>query len=39
MRGVVVWQSCDVEMVQDAGGVFTTGGKENEGVGGKNGFI
>jgi hypothetical protein len=34
-----VCKSCDFEIVQDAGGVFNTGGKENGGVGGKNGYI
>ena len=38
-RGVDVCQSHDVEIVQDAGGVFNMGGKENEGVGGKKGYI
>jgi len=34
-RGVVLYNSRDVEIVLDAGGVFDTRGKENEGVGGK----
>jgi len=38
-RGVVLCQSCDVEIDHDAGGVFNTGGNENEGVGGKKGYI
>jgi len=38
-RGVVSCQSRDVEIVQDAGGLFHTGGKENEDVGGKKGYI
>ena len=35
MRGIVLYKSCDVEIVQDAGGVLNTGRKENGGVGGK----
>jgi len=38
-RGVVLCQSCDVEIVQDASSVFNTGGKENQGVGGEKGYI
>jgi len=38
-RGIVVCQSRDVEIVQNAGGVFYTGGRENEGIGGKKGYI
>jgi len=38
-RGVVLCKSRDVEIVQDAGGVFYTGRKENGGVGGKTGYI
>jgi len=43
-RGVVLYKSHDVEIVQDAvcliaGGVFNTGGKENGGVGRKKGYI
>ena len=38
-RGVVICQSRDVRIVWDACGVFNTGGKENEGVGGKKGYI
>ena len=34
-RGVVLCKSRDVDIVQDAGGVFNTGSKENGGVGGK----
>ena len=33
-RGIVLCKSCDIEIVQDAAGVFTTGRKENGGVGG-----
>ena len=39
MRGVVLGKSRDVEIVQDAGGVYNTGGKEKGGVGGKQGYI
>jgi len=35
MRGVVLCKSRDVEIVQDAGGVFNTARKENGGVGRK----
>jgi len=35
MRGVVLCKSHDVEIVQDAGGVFNMGRKENGGVGRK----
>jgi len=38
-RRDVVCKSHDVEIVQDAGGVFDTGRKENGGVGGKKGYI
>ena len=38
-RGNVLCKSRDVKIVKDAGGVFNTGGKENEGVGGKKGYI
>jgi hypothetical protein len=38
-RGVVLCKSCDVERVQDAGGVFHTEGKENGGEGWKKGYI
>ena len=38
-RGIVWRKSRDAEMVQDAGGVFNTGQKDNGGVGGKKGFI
>jgi len=39
MKGVVVSKSHDIEIVQDAGGVVNTGGKENVGVGGKKEYI
>jgi len=39
MGGVVLGKSHDVEIAQGAGGVFTTGGKENGAVGGKKGYI
>jgi len=38
-RGVVLCKSRDVEIIQDTGGVFNMGGKENGGVGGKNEYI
>ena len=38
-RGVILCKSHDVKIVQDAGGVFNMGGKENDGVGGKKGYI
>ena len=38
-KGVVMCKSRDVESVENAGGVFNTGGKENNGVGGKKGYI
>jgi len=38
-RGVVLYKSRDVVIVQDAGGVFNTEGKENGGEGGKKGYI
>jgi hypothetical protein len=38
-RGVVLGKSRDVEIVQDAAGVFITGGKDNGGVDGKKGSI
>jgi len=38
-RRVGLCKSRDVEIVQDAGGMFKTGGKENGGVGGKNRYI
>jgi len=38
-RGVVLGKSHDVKIVQDAGGVYNTGGTENGGVGGKKGYI
>jgi len=37
--GIVLYKSCDVKIVQDAGGVHVSGGKENGGVCGKNGYI
>jgi len=39
MRGIVLSSSPDVEIVQDAGGVFHMGVKENGGVGWKKGYI
>jgi len=39
MTGVGLCKSQDFEIVQDAGGVFNMGGKENGGVGGKKGYI
>jgi len=39
MRYVFLCKSRDVDIVQDAGGMFATGGKENGGVGGKKGYI
>jgi hypothetical protein len=39
MRGVVLWTSCDVEIVQDAACVCITGGTDNGGLGGKPGYI
>jgi len=39
MRGIVVCKSWAVKIVQYAGGVFNTGGKENGGVGDKKGYI
>ena len=36
-RGVVFCKSCDVERVEDVGGVLTMGGKDNGGDGGKKG--
>ena len=38
-RGVVLCKSRVVERVQDPGGVFNTGGKQNGGEGGKMGYI
>jgi len=38
LRGTVLCKSCDVEIVQHAGGVFNTRGKEIEGVGKKEGI-
>jgi acyl-homoserine lactone acylase PvdQ len=39
MGGGVLCTSRDVEIVQDAAGVFNIGGKDNGGVGGKKGYI
>jgi hypothetical protein len=38
-RGIVLCKSYDVEIAQDGGGVCHTGGKENQCVGGKEGYI
>jgi len=38
-RGIVLCKSRDVRIVQDAGGEINTGRKEDEGVGGKKGYI
>jgi len=38
-RGIVLSKSHDVEIAQDAGGVFNTGGKEKGGLCGKKGYI
>ena len=38
-RGVVLCNSRDVKIVQDAGSIFNAGGKGNETVGGKKGYI
>jgi len=38
-RGVLWRKSHDVEIVQDAGSLFNTGGKENGSLGGKKGYI
>ena len=38
-RGVVLCKSRVVKRVQDPGGVFNTGGKQNGGEGGKMGYI
>jgi hypothetical protein len=32
-------KSSDIKIVQDADGVFNKGGKENEGVGRKKGYV
>jgi len=37
--GVVLCKSRDVEIVQDAAGVFNMAGKDNTGVGGRKGYI
>ena len=39
MRGILLCKSRDVKRVQDAGGVFNTGGKEIGGEGGNKGLI
>jgi hypothetical protein len=39
MTGTVLGMSHDVEGDEDAGGMLNTGGKENGGVGAKNGCI
>jgi len=39
MRGIGLCKSRHVEIVQDAGGVINTGGKENGGAGGKKGYM
>jgi len=39
LRGVVLCNWCDVEIVQDDGGMIYTEGKEREGVGWAKGFI
>jgi hypothetical protein len=39
MRGIVLCKSRDVEIVQDAAGVFNTGAQDNGGVGGMMGYI
>ena len=38
-KGIGLCKSCDIVRVQDAGGVFNTGGKENGGEGGRKGYI
>jgi hypothetical protein len=38
-RGIVLCKSRDVEVVQNAGFVFNTEGKEYGGLGGKKGYI
>jgi hypothetical protein len=38
-RGIVLCKSCDVEIPQDAGSMYTMGGKERRGVRGKKNFI
>jgi hypothetical protein len=38
-RDVLLWKSLDVEIVQDAAGVFNMGGKDNGGVARKKGYI
>ena len=38
-RGVVLFLSNEVEIVQDAGSVFYTGGKENGSLAGKKGYV
>jgi hypothetical protein len=39
MRGVVLFKSRDVKIVQDAAGALNTGGKDNGGAGGKKEYI
>jgi hypothetical protein len=39
MRAVVLCKSHDVEIVQNATGVFNMGGNDTGGVGGKKGYI
>jgi len=39
MRGIVLCKSHDVKIVQDAGGVFISGGIENGDEAGKKGYI
>ena len=38
-RGIVLFKSCDVEIAQDAGGVYHAGGEEKVDVGRKKGYI
>ena len=38
-RGIVLYQSRDVERVEDSGGVLNMGGNENGGVGRKKGYL
>ena len=38
-KGVVLCKSRDVNIVQDAAGVFNRGGKDSGDVGGKKGYI
>jgi hypothetical protein len=39
MRGIVLCKSCDVKIVQNAGSVLNTTGKETEGVGWMMGYL